>query len=120
MTREAVWKIAIAVLLVSGSTGRGAELSGKVVTYPAPAGDFVSNEYGVQAGGQRVDVYKARVLDPPFAGQEYDYGGDYSFANFDMAGPVVVRVTSERSLRNTVIRPQSAGVRMTVVDAHTL
>jgi hypothetical protein len=67
-----------------------------------------------------VDVYSARVLDPPFVGKEYDYGGPYSFANFDMAGPVVVRVTSERSLRNTVIRPESAKVRMTVADDHTL
>jgi hypothetical protein len=120
MTRATVWKIAIAALLVSGSIGRGAELAGKVVTYPAPAGDFRSGDYQVQAGGQTVDVYGARVLDPPFAGKEYDYGGAYSFANFDMAGPVAVRVTSERSLRNTVIRPQSAGVRMTIVDDHTL
>jgi len=90
------------------------------VTYPTPAGDFLSSDYQVQAGGQKVDVYGARVLDPPFAGKEYDYGGPYSFANFDMSGPVTVRVTSERSLGNTVIRPASSGVRMTIVDDHTL
>jgi alpha-L-arabinofuranosidase len=94
--------------------------AGKVVTYPAPAGETLSADYKVQAGGQTVDVYTARVLDPPFAGKEYDYGGPYSFANFDMGGPVVVRITSERSLRNTVIRPRSAPVRMTVEDDHTL
>ncbi len=120
MTRTVVWEIVIAILLAFGPTGSGAEASGKVVTYPAPAGDFLSSDYQVQAGGQKVDVYGARVLDPPFAGKEYDYGGPYSFANFDMAGPVAVRITSERSLRNTVIRPQSAEVRMTVVDDHTL
>ena len=90
------------------------------MTYAAPAGETLSTDYKVEAGGQKVDVYAARVLDPPFAGKEYDYGGPYSFANFDMAGPVVVRITSERSLRNTVIRPESAEVRMTVVDDHTL
>ena len=58
----------------------------------------------------------ARVLDPPFAGKGYDYGGPYSFANFDMAGSVVVKITSERPLRDTVIRPASAQVR---VDAGT-
>ena len=120
MVRMAVVKVLVVMLTAFGQTGKGAESSGPVVTYPAPAGDFLSADYQVQAGGQKVDVYGARVLDPPFAGKEYDYGGPYSFANFDMSGPVVVRVTSERSLRNTVIRPASAGVRMTVEDDHTL
>ena len=109
----------IAVIMISGQ-GWAATGGGKVVTYPAPASETLSTDYKVEAGGQQVDVYAARVLDPPFAGKEYDYGGPYSFANFDMAGPVVVRITSERSLRNTVIRPESAKVRMTVVDDHTL
>jgi hypothetical protein len=52
------------------------------------------------------------VLDPPFAGKEYDYGGPYSFANFDVDGPVEVRITSKRPLRDTVVRPESAGVKM--------
>jgi len=120
MMRMAAFGVLITVLLAFGQTIGGAEARGEVVTYPAPAGDFLSSDYQVQAGGQKVDVYGARVLDPPFAGKEYDFGGPYSFANFDMSGPVVIRVTSERSLRNTVIRPQSAGVRMTVVDDHTL
>lgn len=120
MMRTAVLGILIVGCLVAGGASGGAEASGKVVTYPAPAGDFLSSDYHVRAGEQKVDVYGARVLDPPFAGKEYDYGGPYSFANFDIAGPVMVRITSERSLRNTVIRPESAGVRMTVVDDHTL
>ena len=120
MMRMITSGVLIAALVVCGQTSGGTEASGKVVTYPAPAGDFLSSDYQVQAGGQKVDVYGARVLDPPFAGKEYDFGGPYSFANFDMAGPVVVRITAERSLRNTAIRPQSAGVRMTVVDDHTL
>jgi hypothetical protein len=118
--RRAIFGSLIAVLAVCGWAIAGTESSGKVVTYPAPAGDFLSSDYSVQAGGRKVDVYGARVLDAPFAGKEYDYGGPYSFANFDMSGPVAVRVTSERPLGNTVIRPASAGVRMTVVDEHTL
>ena len=42
----------------------------KVVTYPAPAGETLSTIYQVEAGGQKVDVYSARVLDPPFAGKQ--------------------------------------------------
>ncbi|MEN6428476.1 MAG: glycosyl hydrolase family 28 protein [Phycisphaerales bacterium] len=120
MMRIVACGVLVAALAVCGGAGSSMGAEGAVVTYPAPAGDFVSSDYQVQAGGQKVDVYGARVLDPPFAGKEYDYGGAYSFANFDMSGPVVVRITSERSLRNAVIRPQSDAVRMTVQDDHTL
>jgi hypothetical protein len=119
-TRLVTTAIVVAVLVVSGLGWAAAGSEGKVVTYPAPAGETLSTDYQVQAGGQKVDVYTARVLDPPFAGKEYDYGGPYSFANFDISGPVTVRITSPRSLRNTVLRPQSAAVRMTVDDEHTL
>jgi len=112
--------VAAAVFGVSGYARAVAADTGKVVTYSAPAGETLSTDYRVEAAEQKVDVYAARVLDPPFAGKEYDYGGPYSFANFDTSGPVAVRITSPRSLRNTVIRPASAGVRMTVEDEHTL
>lgn len=91
-----------------------------VITYPAPPGEALSADYEVWAGGQKVDVYAARVLDPPFAGKEWDFGGAYSFANFDMEGRVAVRIVSSRSLRSTVFRPESAGVQMKVLDEHTL
>jgi hypothetical protein len=92
----------------------------KVVTYPAPAGEALSTGYQVWVDGQRVDVYTARVLDPPFAGKEWDYGGPYSFANFDMSGHVVVKVVAQRSLRDVVIRPESSGIKPVLQDDHTL
>ena len=61
--------------------------------------------------GRKVDVYTARVLDPPFAGKEWDYGGPYGFASFDTSGPVEVRISCKRPLADVVIRPLSAGVR---------
>ena len=91
-----------------------------VVTYSAPAGEPLSAVYEVTANGRKVDVYTARVLDPPFAGKQWDFGGPYSFANLDMAGCVTVRITSPRLLRNTVIRPQSAVAGTTAEDDHTL
>ena len=93
--------------------------SPKVVTYPAPTGEILSPDFQVYAENEQVDVYTARVLDPPFAGN-YDHGGNYSFANFDMSGPVTVRITSKRSLRNTIIRPQSYGIKPTIVDDNTI
>jgi hypothetical protein len=94
--------------------------AGVVVTYPAPAGEPLSDVYEVTVNGRKVDVSTARVLDPPFADRQWDYGGPYSFANFDMEGQVTVRITSPRRLRNTVVRPRAAVARMIVEDDHTL
>jgi hypothetical protein len=91
-----------------------------VVTYPAPKEEMLSQDYEVTAGGNPVDVYGARVLDAPFAGKDYDYGGPYSFANFDLEGGVEVRIRSKRSLRNTVVRPSGPDVKLRVVDDNTL
>jgi hypothetical protein len=95
-------------------------LPAAVVTYPAPASETLSAEYEVLAEGKKVDVYTARVLDPPFAGKEWDYGGPYAFANFDMAGQVSIVVKAKRPLRNTVIRPNYPDVQLKVVDDNTL
>lgn len=107
-------------LMVTGQIRASVTRAGKVVTYATPAGEALSTDYEVRAEEQKVDVYAARVLDPPFAGKEYDFGGPYSFANFDMSGPVTVRITSARTLRNTVVRPQLSSVQMTMEDDHTL
>ena len=91
-----------------------------VVTYPAPAGETLSGDYQVWADGRKVDVYSARVLDPPFAGKQWNYGGPYSFANFDLAGATEVRITSKRPLRDIVVRPASAGAQMRIEGENTL
>lgn len=82
--------------------------------------DLRSNDYQVWANGQTVAVYRARTLDAPFADKEWNYGGPYSFANFDMAGPVEVRVSSAKSLKDSVLRPAHPDVAMRVLDEHTL
>ena len=92
----------------------------EVVTYPAPEGETLSTQYTVQTGGQPVPVYTARVLDPPFAGKEFDYGGNYSFAGFDVSGPVEVHIRSEKPLTNLVVRPANPGVKTRLDDANTV
>ena len=77
-------------------------------------------DYEVTVDGQPVAVYTARVLDPPFAGKEWDFGGPYFFASFDMDAPVTLRLTAKRSLRETVVRPESPGARLRVIDDHTV
>jgi hypothetical protein len=113
--------ILIASFIIFSGHSRGAATNtAKIVTYPVPAGEVSSSDYQVQVSGRKIDTYMARVLDPPFAGKRWDFGGPYSFANFDMSGSVVVRITSGRSLRNVVIRPQSYGIKPTLVNDHTL
>ena len=97
-----------------------ASIHGAVVTYPAPPEEARSPDYEVTVDGQPVAVYTARVLDPPFAAKEWDFGGPYSFAGFDMEGPVTVRLAAKRSLRETVLRPESPGTRLRVIDDHTV
>ncbi|UCG49759.1 MAG: hypothetical protein JSU94_08245 [Phycisphaerales bacterium] len=111
----------VVMIAVTVTQARGDMTSTRtVVTYAAPAGEVLSKDYRVHVAGQQVDIYMARVLDPPFAGKQWDHGGPYSFANFDMSGPVVVRIVSKRPLRNAVIRPRSSGIRPTLEDDHTL
>lgn len=98
----------------------GFSTNAAVVVYPAPPDEPLSADYHVTIGGQPVDVYTARVLDPPFAGKEWDYGGPYSFCNFDVEGPAEIRVASKRLLRNTVVRPGSSKVKIRVEDDNTL
>ncbi len=107
----------LSILLLTASTWAA---SPRVVVYPAPAGETLPTNYEVQVENLKVDVYGARTLDPPFADKQWDFGGPYSFANFDMAGPVTVRVVSKQSLRNVVIRPQSSGIVPTLEDDHTM
>jgi hypothetical protein len=77
-------------------------------------------DYEVWAADERVDVYAARVLDPPFAGKQWDFGGPYAFASFDMYGRIEIKVVSKRSLREAVIRPRSYEIEPILEDDHTL
>jgi len=107
-------------IIFSGQSWGAATSTAKIVTYPAPAGEVSSNDYQIQVGDRKIDTYMASVLDPPFAGKRWDFGGPYSFANFDMSGTVTVRIESKRSLRNVVIRPQSYGIKPTLENDHTI
>ncbi|WP_165223028.1 glycosyl hydrolase family 28 protein [Aquisphaera insulae] len=109
-----------ATCLLILATSLIARAAAQVVTAPAPAGEPAGGDFQVWAGDQPVAVYAARTLDPPFAGKEWDYGGDYAFASFDSGGPVRVKITSTRSLAKVVIRPASPSVRIEHPDDHTL
>lgn len=90
------------------------------VIYPNATGEALNSDYDVSIQGRKVEVFTARVLDPPFAGKEWNYGGPYAFANFDTDGKVEVRITSRRSLANVVIRPESAGATIRTENANAI
>ena len=108
------------LIVIAACIVGAASSDAEVVTYPAPPGETLSEDYEVSVEGKQVDVYTARTLDPPFADKQWDFGGPYSFANFDMSGRVVVRIVSKRPLRDVVIRPQSKGIQPVLEDDHTI
>lgn len=113
-----LWMMGL-MLMAATAFGSAAD-AGQVVTYAAPRGEKLSDDYQVWAGGKKVDVYTARTLDAPFAGKHWDHGGPYGFAGFDMSGRVTVRVTSKKSLARVVIRPQSFGIRAKAAGKNTI
>jgi len=108
------------LLIIATFVFSATSLDAKVVTYPAPLGEILSDDYEVSVEGRKVDVYTARTLDPPFEGKQWDFGGPYAFANFDISGSVVVRIVSKRSLKDVMIRPQSKGIQPILEDDHAI
>lgn len=90
----------------------------RVVTYPIPEGEALSEDYAVEIDGQSVDVYTARVNDPP--NDHLDHGGTYSFVYFDFSGSVTIKVRSmDRHIQGARIRPVSKGIRHSLIDENT-
>jgi hypothetical protein len=76
--------------------------------------------YQVSVTGHDLSVYGARTLDAPFNDGRWNYGGDYAFANFDMAVPVTVRITSSQSLLHVVVRPEFPEIKVHVESEHVM
>ena len=91
-----------------------------VVVYPAPSGETLSTDYQVWIDGKKADIFAARVLDPPFADKQWDYGGPYAFTNFDMSGHATVRIVARKSLQHVVVRPESAGINPRMTNDHEI
>jgi len=98
----------------------------KTVIYPAPQGITAIELYTVTVNDRPVFVYPVNLcpewpgerLPPPRQVFEYTDSvrkrGPVSFAYFDFAGTVTVRITSQRPVSQATIRPLSAGITPTV------
>ena len=93
-----------------------------VITWPAPAGEVASPDYTVEAGGTPLFVYPARVRaeilknDGLWTHKTNPTGERASFALFDIAAPVKVRVKPARAITTATVLPERAGIVPTVRD----
>lgn len=88
-----------------------------VTSWPAPAGEALSEDYQLKVNEQPVAVHACRVSAVPFNQvwpgyqRPLDQTELAAFACWDMAGPVRIEVQSQRAVRSAVVRPTSLGIR---------
>ncbi|MFZ2644515.1 MAG: glycosyl hydrolase family 28 protein [Verrucomicrobiia bacterium] len=89
----------------------------KIVSWPAPAGEALSEDYQIKVNGQPVPVHACRVSAVPFNQvwpgyqRPLDQTELAGFACWDMEQPVQVEVQSRSAVRSAVVRPTSFGIR---------
>jgi len=104
-----------------GASKEGAKSEGKaVVTWAAPAGEKLFEDYTLHVNGQAVAVYSCRVSAMPFNQvwpgyqRPLDQTELAGFAYWGMSGPVTVEVISKRPFKSVAVRPSSRGIRPVV------
>jgi hypothetical protein len=117
--------VATMLLSLAGSAALAAEAATPanrpaIVSWPAPAGETLSEDYQLKANGQPVPVHACRVSAVPFNQvwpgyqRPLDQTELAGFACWDMERPVRVEVQSRRAVRSAVVRPASRGIRPAV------
>jgi hypothetical protein len=103
----------------------GATLKPKVVIYPAPAGEKLSEAYHVSVEGLYVPVYIAKIAPGDkvkrFKGVDdtrhsADYFEQAAFAYFDMQRAVKVKVSVPANVTSVKILPTSAAIKTTIAS----
>jgi len=92
----------------------------KAVTYPAPPGEQLSDDYSVQINSQPADVLVAQ-LDDRYKGNTYNFGDTYSFIQFDFSKSADIRIHAPgRDLSKAIVRPKSKGIKPRIFDENTI
>lgn len=89
-------------------------ISKDLVLYSVPEGEEFSTDYTVEINRNQVGVQTARVNEPP--NDKLDYGGKYSFINFDFRGRIHIRIFSKRTIEMLQIRPLSMHIQKRVIN----
>jgi len=102
---------------LQGATKERAKSVGAgVVSWPAPAGEKLFEDYILRVNGQDVPVYFCQVTAEPFNQvwpgyqRPLDQTELAGFAYWSMSGPVTVEVTSKRAFKLVAVRPTSRGI----------
>ena len=88
-----------------------------VVSWPAPAGEKLFEDYTLRVNGQAVPVYSCRVSAMPFNQvwpgyqRPLDQTEFAGFAYWNMTGSVTVEVISKRAFKRVAVRPSSRAIR---------
>jgi hypothetical protein len=91
-----------------------------VVSWPAPAGEALFEDYTLRVDGKAVPVYACRVSAMPFnqVWPGYQRPVDQTelagFAYWEMSGPVSVEVVSKRPFKSVAVRPGSRAIQAKV------
>src|ERR1035441_9852783 len=91
-----------------------------VLSWPAPAGEKLFEDYTLRVNGQAVPVYSCRVSAMPFNQvwpgyqRPLDQTELAGFAYWGMSGAVDVEVTSQRPFKSIAVRPTSRGIKPSV------
>ena len=119
LTRNAIF-VVILLMFGLGSSFGATSLGGTVVSWAAPAGEKLFEDYTLRVNGQAVPVYVCRVSAMPFDQvwpgyqRPLDQTELAGFAYWGMSGPVQVEVTVKRPFHSVVVRPISRGIHPTV------
>jgi len=96
-----------------------------VTPWAAPPGETLCADYVLRVNDQPVPVYSCRVSAVPFNQvwpgyqRPLDQTELAGFAHWGMSGPVTVRIKTQRSFTNVVVRPRSRAIRP-AVSAQTI
>lgn len=112
----------VAPFVSAAASGAGGEQGARagtaaVVSWPAPKGEQLFEDYRLRINGTEVPVYVCRVSAMPFnqvwpgyqrPTEQTELAG---FAYWGMRGPVAVEVISKRPFKSVAVRPRSRGIR---------
>jgi hypothetical protein len=88
-----------------------------IVSWPAPAGEALSEQYELKVNGTSVPVYECRVSAVPFNQvwpgyqRPIDQTELAGFAVWGMTEPAKIEVRSLRAIESVVVRPTALGIR---------
>jgi len=123
-TRQLVFSLMLLVFGFRPCAAARSRNAAAIETWPAPAGEKLSEDYTLRVNGRTVPVYICRVSAMPFNQiwpgyqRPLDQTEIAAFAYWGMSGPVTVEVVSNRPFQSVAVRPTSRGIHPAIEGRH--